>query len=36
MYGGYDSEEHSLAPILKAIDFGEGTDDIKTMKDTLP
>ncbi|KAI8948743.1 hypothetical protein F4801DRAFT_581145 [Xylaria longipes] len=36
IFGDYDSGEHSLVPIIKAIDFGEGTDDVSTMKASLP
>ncbi|KAI0458861.1 hypothetical protein F5B21DRAFT_370469, partial [Xylaria acuta] len=36
IFGDYDSGEHSLVPIIKAIDFGEGTDDVGTMKASLP
>ncbi|KAI0439477.1 hypothetical protein F4803DRAFT_568474 [Xylaria telfairii] len=36
IFGGYDTGEHSLVPILKVIDFGEGTDDVSTMRASLP
>ncbi|KAH8163994.1 hypothetical protein CIB48_g4274 [Xylaria polymorpha] len=36
IFGDYDTSEHSLVPILKAIDFGEGTEDVTTMRASLP